>query len=206
MAIDVATPPDLDPSADAPRRPRRTSLIALAAVVVLALVATGITVLTRPPDLGTGSSYGGSPTMKVASDGLSDTKFEIDGNSGGVLDASVTNDGRFPVTILGLDRAAQPTMSVLATIAFVPDPDRPGTRQGGPALRSVTLQPGDEADIRLTVRTPDCLPQEKGSSVIYEAIPVKVRRLGFTRSTAIPLDLPLWVHYSADHPAVGTCP
>jgi hypothetical protein len=176
------------------------------AMVVLALIAAGITVLSQQAHLAPGSFYAATPTAKVANDGYSNTKYVVDGNAGGVLHISVRNSSRIPVTILGLSTVPE-TPSILRTIAFEPDLDRPGNGISSPQplVSQVTLGHDEEAGILLTVRFPDCVSYLKGSNNIYDFVPVKVRRLGVTRTAEIRLELPLWVSATADHPATGTC-
>jgi hypothetical protein len=204
MAISVEAPP---PTVDAPEPPRRRTRRAVAILLALALVAaavTGIVILARAPNLTEGSFSKDSPTVVQANDGYGDTRQVIDGNVGGTLLTSVLNNGSVPVTLLGLN-AVPAGRSVLAKISFEPAPFAPGKVIGGYTglVDRVTLRPGQEAGVVLRVSTPACLPEGKGDAIGYDAIPVKVRRLGLTRITGIPLSQPLWIYYSADHPATG---
>jgi hypothetical protein len=131
---------------------------------------------------------------------------KVDGTSGGVLHVSVRNASRFPVTILGL--AATPaTPSSLRGVYFEGDPYGPGQGIGTDhhLQRQVRLGHDEEAGVLLEVRFPDCLGHDKGTSAIYSSVPLRVRRLGITRTVQLPLELPLWVDAETDHKATGTC-
>jgi hypothetical protein len=189
-----------------PGRRRRRALLSVATVLVLALLTAGVAVLSSKPHLTPGSFSVATPTSKVANDGYSDTKYVIDGGSGGVLHVSVRNPSRIPVTILGLATTPE-TPSSLSQISFESYPFAPGKGVGTPQplVSSVTLGRGDEAGVLLQLRFPACIAHQKGFSEIYDAIPMRVRRLGVTRTVLVPLDRPLWVYATTDHPASGTC-
>lgn len=165
-----------------------------------------IAVLSTAPHLSPGSFYDATPTSKIANDGYSNTKYVVDGSSGGLLRVSVRNPSRVAVTILGLATTPQ-TPSSLRRVSFEADPFAPGKEVGAPQalVPSVTLGRGDEAGVLLQVKFPDCLPYSKGSSLIYDAVPLRVRRLGVTRTVQMPLELPLWVYATTDHPVTGAC-
>jgi hypothetical protein len=182
--------------------PRHAFGWALLILTVVAGLAIAVFVLERPAALGEGSITVDTASARTVNDGYSDTKFVVNGNVGGVLHVSVRNDSRVPVTILGLDNPPE-TPTQLAGVSFQPGIVEPGKPR--PWASKVTLGRGDEAGVMLTVRMPACLPMSKGTNVIYDWIPVKVRRLGITRSARIPLALPLWVYATKDHPGVVGC-
>ena len=116
------------------------------------------------------------------------------------------NPSRIPVTILGL--ATTPgTPSALREVSFEPDPYAPGKGigTGQPLVSSVTLGRDDEAGVLVQVKLPDCISYTTGLNTIYDAVPLRVRRLGVTRTVMLPLELPLWVHATTDHAATADC-
>jgi len=176
------------------RAGRRPVLKALAAAVAVGLVVAlvaWVIVSQRPP-----LSFAGWTAdldARPVGDGLSTTRVVVGlGEGERVVLTSIRNDGRLPVTVLGLDEER--------TLFWVraefrdrgPAPrslgyDSPAAAKAAVTASSVTLAPGASADVLVTFDPPPELTMADGGFLQQEVIVLSVRYLGLPSSHEVPL-------------------
>ncbi len=184
------------------RRARRLATLAVLAIAVTAWIWVG-----THPRVVAGSFSGGGDDFRIADDGIADTRYVLKGDRGAFL-TSIRNEGRVPVTVLGLDTARAGLFMTLG--GFQPDPFRPGKGIGDltlPTQRRVTLGEGEEAGIVLRFKVDPCVFMQAGSYFDTHEVHLRVRQAGITTTQSIPLEPPLTVRGTStaeNHPA--ECP
>lgn len=197
--------------AEVPPRRRRIWPRALAAVVVLALIGTGIAAVvyahTYQPLGNAGFSLTGpvtEHTLKRIGDGNQDTQFVIVGPRGTTATAMYTfgNNGRFAVRILGLSR---PTAFDITGVKWAPfEGPATDTENYEPGLLSegrnfpITLQPHDAVLLQVTVEQPVCGPSAASAQIV--GVPLRWSALGVHHVWTFPLQL------EGDNLPILTCP
>ena len=175
-------------------------LALIAAVAVWAWLGTH-------PQLGPGSAWmrpGGA--IRIANDGVEDTRFVMDGNTTAAQELQFTlrNDGSVPFTVLGLPDDGN--FRVWTGVALDEMRLDEGHHWDAAAAREVTLAPGDEAVIVARVRISPCPPYSAGSRIEDDSVPLRIRQLGLTTTQKLPLPLPLAIVFTSSHgQANGSC-
>ena len=185
------------PQAAPPARPRRRRLLGWLLVALLLAVAVAGQVVARRASLSAGSSFWPRSGLTRANDGVTDTRYvvqEVPG-SGFSVYTTLRNDGRVPITILGVDSDGL-LGSWVQRARLAPVDERSGRKafEAQTTSTSVTVDRGEEVALMLDFRIPRCLYMEKGSYSDHTVLPLKVRILGVTRRLSVPLlDLPVTV-------------
>jgi hypothetical protein len=188
---------DVDAAGPAPRR--RWPVIAVVAAVALAMIAGfGWRVLGEHPAIGGGSnSAPGSTDFTLASDGVSDTKYVLHmvPERDYVVYISVANTGRFPFTVTGLAHSEIALYEPESAATFaVTSPATAGVPFTLPYGATATVQPGQQAAVRLVLRANRCWAMADGAYMVLTQVPVRVRQFGVTTAQRVPLlSLPLYV-------------
>ncbi len=171
-------------------RPRRW-LLGLGLLVVVLVVAAWAWAGARP-DLRPGSwSRVVGPAQTMANDGVSDTRYLVRLPQGGesVLQLSIRNSGRFPVTVLGAEDLQG---TVLKGIAFHQLDERDGLTDHLERLtgnRRIDLDPGEEGEMWVTIGFDGCFAP--GSFITADDVRLRVRQLGLTTSTHLTFNHPI---------------
>jgi hypothetical protein len=186
------------PSAEPQPRKRRRWLVVGVAVLVVAVVGAAVGWVTYIHSYQPLSDDGGlfgpaTRTIRPVTDGISDTNWLLVGPAGtkGTVDYTVSNDGRFAVTILGLDQSEGGSVTGLRWAPVN------GPNDGGdgyePGLLSesrpfpVTVRPHDAVLLQVTVTQPRCGRANSGRDYEFSAIPIRWSALGVHHSWAMPV-------------------
>ena len=185
----------LDAPPVVPREPERTRwrrrLFLLAGLLVVALVAAWVTTAQRAP-LEEGSWAGGLDARQLE-DGLGATRYVVPvGRGEQVVLTSVRNDGPAALTVLGLDaEGGLPYLrasfrDVGASPAEIGYPSSAAAKAAVTAS-SVTLAPGDSADVLVAVDPRADVRLAEGSYSELRELRLSVRYLGLTSTQVVPL-------------------
>jgi hypothetical protein len=179
-------------------RRRRWPVIASVSVVVVAVVAA-LTwrVVGQHPAIGPGSfSATAQSGAATANDGVSDTKYVLHMVPGRdyVVYISVANTGRFPFTVTGLAHRQIALFNPESSATFAVTPPTRGVTFTQPFHATATVQPGQQAAVKLVLRANRCWPMSDGAYMVLTQVPLQVRQLGVTTTQHVPLlQLPLYV-------------
>jgi HAAS domain-containing protein len=179
------------------RRPRNV-VVAVALVGVAAAVAAAVTWARSYQPVGAGST-GMSPV--VSSEGaLGETVAPFLNGKPFEMGLFVRNSGRFAVRILDVPLAG---IHPFVARKFTARSDERGT---GPPVRfqPFTLEPGRERLIVLRGRYANCHDWAAGTSVGYEAMPVRMRFLRWTHTIFVKLFTPLVIRMPAHRSPCAT--
>ena len=185
-------------------RLRRRIISGTVAVGISALVLGWLVTATHP-SIGEGS-FGNPGDLRPVSDGFTVTRlvFEgVPGRSASVL-LSVRNKGHARATLLGIDR--EHAGGFLDSVRFAPDPFTAGSSVGdlsSASLRSIALDPGEEAGMLLTLHVDSCPSYAPGTFASYEEIPLRVRSLGILTTQPLHLSVPIVIAGTADDGGVS---
>jgi hypothetical protein len=182
-------------------RPRtwRRWLVAGVAVAVVAVVGAALGGLMyshsyQPLSDDGGLSGPATPrTIKTVTDGISDTNWILVGPAGtkGTVDYTVSNNGRFAVTLLGLDRGQSGSITGLRW-APVNGPNggghgyEPGLLSESRAL-PVTVSPHHTVLVQVTVTQPRCGGSNSGGDFGVSGVPILWSALGVHHNWFMPL-------------------
>jgi hypothetical protein len=131
-------------------------------------------------------------TVKPVTDGISDTNWILVGPAGtrGTLDYTVSNNGRFAVEILGLDRR----QSGITGLRWAPPNGPDGGGHGyEPGLVSesralpVTIDPHSAVLVQVTVTQPRCGGRNSANDFGFDGVPILWSALGVHHSWFMPL-------------------
>jgi len=180
-----------DAPAEAPRRGRRINRGWVGLLSVAALAAAWIAVGTNPA-VTQGSFFGPPPAgARIATDGVTDTRLVMPGEPGRTYEVplSLRNAGRVPFTVLGLD-GENP---LLHGIALHADPyaEGYGSRYWAEGAEQISLGPGDEVGVVVSIGVPECLIYQEGGWAEFDTLPLRVRQLGLTTTQDVETFLPL---------------
>lgn len=190
------------PQEVAPARRRLRRLLGWLLVALLLAMAVAGQVVARRASLSAGSSFWPRSGLTRVNDGVTDTRYVVQDVPGARFSVytTVRNNGRVPITILGVDPDGL-LGSWVQRARLAPVDERSGRNAFEPQTTStsVTVGSGEEVALMLDFRIPRCLYMEEGSYSDHTVLPLKVRVLGVTRQLSAPLlDLPVTV--------VGTSP
>jgi hypothetical protein len=179
-----------------PRKWRRWLVIGVA-VLIVAVVGAAISwvsyVHTYQPLSDDGGLFGpATRSIKPVTDGISDTNWILVGPAGtsGTVDYTVTNEGRFAVKLLGLDRSQSNYVTGLRW-APVNGPNgggngyEPGLVSESRAL-PVTVNPHTAVLVQVTVTQPRC-GGNSGRDFGFDGVPIRWSALGVHHTWFMPL-------------------
>lgn len=195
MTHDRAVAQSQAPAAPAPHRGRRARarIDTIGVVAVLAAIAGWAWTATHPQlTPGSVANLSGAG-LRMANDGITDTRYVVTGPVDAVLILSVRNAGRWPVDVLGDVPDADP---VVDDIRFAPLDPRGGMSPAdvaAPGTAGIRLEPGREAQLRVRVDVGRCATPYGGSSVTIDQVVLRVRQLGLTSDAPVVLSYPLAV-------------
>ena len=173
------------------RRRVRRFLPFAAAVAGLALLL-GWSTYGQHPALATGG-YGAYLDARPLDDGLGTSRYVLPiGDGARVVLTSVRNDGRFPMTVLGVDETRSLPWVRATFRAADPTPQEIGFSSSGAAQdavrdASVVLDPGETAEVLVTFDAlPTRVPAEGGMTKVVD-LPLVVRHLGLESTRRVPV-------------------
>jgi hypothetical protein len=180
----------LPPAVRSRRKSTRWRVVVSALILALGLVVAATANAVRYQPLRQGSGGFGPRTLAVIkelTDGVQPTRYILDTPTGGTgtLVYPVTNTGRWPVRLLGLDTASTGDGERLAwSPEFAKDGEVGGARSEVQAF-PMTLRAHQTISLWLTVSRPTCAPD--GSEGIVE-IPLRFSAFGINHTYALQLD------------------
>jgi hypothetical protein len=189
--------------ADAPAAKPRTHtwrrwLVVGAAVLVVAVVGAALGGLVyvhsyQPLSDDGGLSGPATRSIKPVTDGISDTNWILVGPAGtkGTVDYTVSNNGRFAVTLLGLDRGQSGNITGLRWApvngpAAGGQPYEPGLLSESRSL-PVTVSPHGAVLVQVTVTQPRCGGNNSGRIFGFQGVPILWSALGVHHTWFMPL-------------------
>lgn len=172
---------------------RRRALVALALVAVLAL-AGGVAAVSSAPTLATGGPTAVTGTEASAVFTIADrTIRQVRYADGGTLRYAfrLSNDGRLPVTVLGLSRD-QPDPRLFTVVGLA-----------GPRGGRIELGPGDEATVTLALRMSGCETLSSRSGSFLSDVRLRTEQAGVFDDDVL-VSLPEELHTGS--PREASCP
>ena len=193
------------PIAEPARRRRwwRWAVVGIALALAVLLPATYGYVAEHPSlDTGFLGNQGSGFTEHQPGFGAPDV-LVLEHGDRGVAATSVFNNGRFPVTLLGVPTAEG--FEVIQSVQFALV-DRTGASPSlSPRHDTLVLPPGRSAEVWFTVIRSTCVSWSKGSSYGTDVLKLRVQHLGLRSNATIPLIEPVWVSYSTGQHGTGHC-
>jgi hypothetical protein len=185
------------PAAEPQPRKWRRWLIVAVGILVVVLVGAAVGWLVYVHDYQPLSDDGGlfgpaTRTIQPVTDGLTDTNWILVGPAGtkGTVDYTVSNDGRFAVRILGLDRSVYGVTGLRWAPVNGPNGGGNGYEAGlvseSRAL-PVTIDPRQAVLLQVTVTQPRCGGSNSGRDFGFSAIPVLWSALGVHHTWSMPV-------------------
>ena len=191
------------PMAEPPRRRRwwLWAFVGITLALALLLPAT-YGYVAKHPSLDTSflSNQGSGFTEHQPGFGAPDV-LVLEHGDRGVAATSVVNNGRFPVTLLGVAEGS----AVIQSVQFALIDRRGDSPSLSPRHDTLVLPPGRSAEVWFTVLRNTCSSWEKGSAYGTDMLKLRVQHLGLRSNTSIPLTDPVWVSYPTGQHGTGHC-